>query len=55
MFSADEAKVLLNRIEGYNNKDIEIPYEKLTLEHIMPQTFNLMWRNYLELDELKCY
>ncbi len=52
VFSADEAKVLLNRIEGYNNKDIEIPYEKLTLEHIMPQTFNLMWRNYLKLDEL---
>lgn len=51
VFDTNEAKVLLSRIEYHNNKDIKIPYEKLTLEHIMPQTFTPLWRKYLGLNE----
>jgi len=51
MFSTDEAKILLSRIEYYNNKDVEIPFEKLTLEHIMPQTLSPKWKSYLGFDE----
>ncbi|MGI6608568.1 MAG: HNH endonuclease family protein [Erysipelotrichaceae bacterium] len=54
-FTPDEAKVLLSRIESYDNKDIKIPYEKLTLEHIMPQELSQKWRDNLNLDEKSGY
>lgn len=49
-FSNDEVKILLLRIECHNNKDAQVPYEKLTLEHIMPQSLTPKWRKYLGLD-----
>lgn len=51
MFSSDEAKILLSRIEYYENKDIQIPMEKLTLEHIMPRTLSLRWKAYLGFED----
>lgn len=50
-FSTDEAKILLSRIEYHNNKDVQIPFEKLTLEHIMPQSLSPKWKKYLGFDE----
>ena len=51
VFTNDEAKVLLNRIEYYNNRDVRIDYGNLTLEHIMPKTLSEEWKEYLGMND----
>lgn len=52
-FNRDDAKLLLSRIEYYQNKDVQIPFNKLTLEHIMPETLSMKWKQYLGLADEK--
>lgn len=51
IFGVDESKILLSRIEYFNNKDIQITYDDMTLEHIMPQSLSPKWKKYFDLDD----
>lgn len=41
------AKTVLLRIEEYERKNIPVPLELVTIEHLMPQTLNDWWKNNL--------
>lgn len=41
------AKVLLLKLEGIETKNIPLPINKVTIEHLMPQTLNDWWINNL--------
>lgn len=41
------ARVLLLKIEEFETSNIDVPLEKVTVEHLMPQTLNEEWINYL--------
>lgn len=49
--SANNARVLLLKIEETETKNIPVPIEKVTVEHLMPQTLSAEWKEYLGGEE----
>ncbi|ODS32539.1 MAG: hypothetical protein SCARUB_02339 [Candidatus Scalindua rubra] len=47
---AIKTKLILESIEGYFGHKEQVPFEDLTIEHIMPQTLSEWWQNYLGED-----
>ncbi|VEU59084.1 DUF262 domain-containing protein [Mesomycoplasma neurolyticum] len=44
---SDLAKILLNKIECWKYKDIDIPFDWTTLEHVLPQAIDNNWKKEL--------
>ena len=42
-----KTKLMLESIEEYFNHKEAVPFENLTIEHIMPQTLSVWWQNHL--------
>ncbi|MBD2667254.1 DUF262 domain-containing protein [Richelia sinica] len=44
---SEKAKLILESIEEYFNHKEQVPFKKLSIEHIMPQTLNDWWKEHL--------
>jgi uncharacterized protein with ParB-like and HNH nuclease domain len=47
---ATKTKLMLEALEESFQHKEAVPFEKLTIEHVMPQTFTAYWQNYLGED-----
>ncbi len=46
----DRTKLILERIEAFDGNKEVVPFDKLSVEHVMPQTLTPWWREHLGAD-----